>query len=272
MRPLDVIRTVLPVLLALSTGVSVAEPAEARVMLIGMFHFANPGLDLVKTGVIDVMTQPNQAYLDGLAARLADFAPTDVLAECSPAEQPKYDQHFKDYLAGSFELPTDETFQIGFRVAKQAGLSGVTCFDESEIGWNAQPMFDYMATHDTQAKQDIEARIEALTASTIQEQSSLSLVQLLQLFNDPTRDAANKALYLSTNAVGAGDGFAGADASASWWHRNFRMYANIQKAAAPGRRVLVLAGQGHTAILKDLLAVDDRRTAEDARPYLDAAD
>lgn len=273
MRQFVLIRTVLVVvLLGLPTLASAAELANARVMLIGMFHFANPGRDLVKSGVINVMTPPNQAYLDGLAARLAGFEPTDVLVECSPVDQTKYDQHFKDYLAGSFELPSNETFQIGFRVAKQAGVSGVTCFDEDEIGWNAQPMFDYMAAHDTQAKQDIEAQIEALSSAMEQEQSTLSLAQLLQLTNDPARDALNKALYLSTNAVGAGDGFAGADASASWWHRNFRMYANIQKIAAPDRRVLVLAGQGHTAILKDLLAVDDRRTAEDARPYLEAVD
>lgn len=246
--------------------------APARVMLIGMFHFANPGRDMVKSGVIDVMTPTNQAYLDGLAARLAASAPTDVLAECSPADQEKYDRRFDDYLAGRYELPSNETYQIGFRVAKLAGLRGVTCFDEDEVGWDAQPMFDYMDAHDTHAKQDIEARFKVLSAEQDREQSSLSLAQLLHLANDPSRDAINKGLYLRTNAVGAGDGFAGADASASWWHRNFRMYANIQKAAAPGRRVIVLAGQGHTAILRDLLAVDDRRSADDVRVYLDGTD
>jgi hypothetical protein len=254
------------------TATAAPAVAPARVMLVGMFHFANPGRDMVKGRVIDVMTPSNQAYLDGLAARLAAFEPTDVLAECSPADQERYDQRFQDYLAGRFELPSNETYQIGFRVAKKAGLRGVTCFDEDEVGWNAQPMFDYMDKHDTRSKQDIEARFKALSADQDREQSTLSLAQLLQLANDPSRDAVNKGLYLRTNAVGAGDGFVGADASASWWHRNFRMYANIQKVAAPGRRVVVLAGQGHTAILKDLLAVDDRRTAEDVRVYLDGTD
>jgi hypothetical protein len=46
------------------------------------------------------------------------------------------------------------------------------------------------------------------------------------------------------------------------------MYANVQTAAAPGRRVLVIAGAGHTAILKDLLAIDGQRVAEDVVPYL----
>jgi Family of unknown function (DUF5694) len=245
-----------------------AEPA--RVMLVGMFHFANPGRDLVKSRVINVMSPENQAYLDGLAVRLAGFKPTGVLAECSPSEQGTYDQRFKDYLAGRFKLPSNETYQVGFRVARQAGLQGVTCFDEDKIGWNAQPMFEYKEKHDVQTKQAVEALVGELSATHEKEQTSLTLAQLLQLANDPARDAINKGFYVRTNAVGAGDGFAGADASASWWHRNFRMYANIQKESEPATRVIVLAGQGHTAILKDLLAVDGLRTPEDARPYLDA--
>lgn len=258
--------------LLLSAIAAAAPPAlePAKVMLLGMFHFANPGRDVVKTRVIDVMAPQNQAWLDGLAARMAAFRPTDVLAECSPAEQETMDGKYRDYLAGRFELPSNETYQIGFRVARRAGLSRVTCFDEDTIGWNAQPMFEYIEKHDPDTKKDLDATFQSLTATMDEEQATLPLGRLLQLANDPARDAQNKALYLRTNAVDAGGGFAGADAAASWWHRNFRMYANVQKAAAPGRRVIVLAGQGHTAILKDLLAADDRRVAEDAHAYLDA--
>lgn len=273
MRNLFAVRTLFGVsLLGLSALAAAAPPATApaRVMLVGMFHFANPGRDMVKNRVIDVMAPPNQTYLDGLAARLAAFRPTEVLAECSPSEQGKYDEKFHDYVAGSFELPVNETFQIGFRVAKLAGLPGVTCFDEDEVGWDAQPMFDYMEQHEPQAKQALEAVYKSLSKSNDTEQSTLSLAQLLQLANNPARDALNKGLYLQTNDVDAGGGFVGADASASWWHRNFRMYANIQKSAAPAHRVIAIAGQGHTAILKDLLAVDGRRDAEDVRGYLDA--
>ena len=273
MRTRFAFRTTVAVSLLWLSAVATAAPPPpepAKVMLMGMFHFANPGRDMVKSRVINVMEVQNQAYLDGLATRLASFHPTDVLAECSPADQGKMDEKFRDYVAGRFALTSNETYQIGFRVAKLAGLSSVTCFDEDEVGWDAQPMFDYMDQHDPHAKQRVEALYQSLGAAADKEQSSLSLAQLLQLANDPARDAVNKGSYLLTNDVGAGDGFFGADASASWWHRNFRMYANIQKSAAPSRRVIALAGQGHTAILKDLLAVDDRRTAEDVRVYLDA--
>lgn len=46
------------------------------------------------------------------------------------------------------------------------------------------------------------------------------------------------------------------------------MYANVQKAAGPGHRVLVVARVGHTAILKDLLATDGQRQSDDVNRYL----
>ena len=273
MRPKFTFGTIFAASLLLQSGVVVAAPPpveSAQVMLVGMFHFANPGRDMVKSRVINVMTPSNQTYLDGLSARIAEFRPTDVLVECSPADQSQYDRKFRDYVDGRFELPSNETYQIGFRVAKVAGLSGVICFDENIIGWNAQPMFDYMDKQQPQTKLELEAMYKTLSESHDKEQATLSLAQLLQLANDPARDAINKGLYLRSNDVDAGGGYVGADASASWWHRNFRMYANIQKVAAPGRRVVALAGQGHTAIFKDLLAVDSLRRAEDVRAYLDA--
>jgi hypothetical protein len=249
-------------------GAAETAPAPGKVLMLGAFHFANPGRDMVKSGVIDVMTPANQAYLDGLAARLAAFAPTDVLVECELSAQPRLDAEFDGYRKGSFALKSNETYQIGFRVAKAAGLDGVTCFDEGQVGWESEPMFNYMKANDPAMQATMEATFKTLSERTGQEQATLSLPQLLQLSNDSARDRENKDLYLLTNAVDAGGGFAGADAAASWWHRNFRMYANVQKAAAPGHRVLVVAGSGHTAILKDLLAIDSQRQAEDVSGYL----
>lgn len=246
-----------------------ATPAgAAKVMMLGVFHFANPGRDLVKSAVIDVMTPANQAYLQKLATRIAAFRPTDVLIECEPSQQPRFDADYAAYKAGTFKATSNENYQLGFRVAKAAGLAHVTCFDEGEVGWDSEPMMAYIKAHEPRTQATLDATIQALSGREDREQATLSLGQLLLLSNDPVRDRENKAFYLATNAVDAGGSFAGADAAASWWHRNFRMYANVQRAAMPGHRVLVIAGAGHTAILKDLLAIDAQREAADVRPLL----
>ena len=110
--------------------------------------------------------------------------------------------------------------------------------------------------------------IAAITEKEMQAHSSMTLQELLVHYNEAETDRENKAIYLSTNSVGAGDGFVGADAAAGWWNRNFRMYANIQKHLKPGARLIVIVGAGHSAILRDLADIDPDVTVESVMPYL----
>lgn len=141
-------------------------------------------------------------------------------------------------------------------------------FDESEVGWNAEPLFAYLEKSAPELLEAFNGEIARLQAAEAAAHRELSLRELLIRANDSEQDRMNKDLYLLTNAAGAGSGFEGADATARWWHRNIRMYANIQRYATAGERVLVVAGQGHTAILRDLLEIDGRLIGRDIREYL----
>lgn len=260
-------------LLSYPSAAQAADPnqtttAPAKVMLLGVFHFANPGLDAVKHPTIDVMTPASQAYLEQLTAQLLRFKPTKVLLEYDPANEEKMNQRYRDYLAGNYALERNEIYQLGFRVAKQAGLASVQSFDERNTPWRSE-LWDYMPKHDPAMMAAVEALIAKLSADGERAHTTLNLRELMQLHNSPDYDRANKDFYLLINPVGAEQKlFHGADSAASWWHRNFRMYANIQLHAKPGERILVIGGQGHTAILRDLLDIDTRIDAEDPRPYL----
>ena len=241
-----------------------------QVMLLGTFHFSNPGRDAVKTRSLDVTNAESQRYLEALARRIASsFRPTQVLLEYPPSSQADVERQFRDFRGGQFELPVNEIYQLGFRVAKYSGLEQVNSFDHADIEWQADRMLEYAEEKDPQALADFKRKIEEITAKSQAQQDSMSLQQLLELHNDPQELAANKALYIDTNEIGVRDGYAGADAAASWWHRNFRMYANIQAAAHPGERVLVIGGSGHVAIIADFLQWDSRRRSVDVRPLLD---
>jgi hypothetical protein len=256
------------VLLAASSPAIAQGEEPAQVMLFGVFHFANPGLDVVKTDQIDVMTDENQVYLEALADRLGSFRPTVVLLEFSPAQDGEMRERFQQYREGQYDLPGNEVYQLGFRVAARSKLDAVHGFDEANVQWQAEPLFDYMQKKDPAANARFSTLIEEITQDEQQAQASLSLPELLMRSNDPARDQLNRAFYVLTNEVGDGDDFVGADASASWWHRNFRMYALVQRHAQPGERVLVIGGQGHIAILRQLLVDDREREAVDVRPYL----
>ena len=245
-----------------------AQDQSAEVMLFGVFHFVNPGRDVVRVDQIDVSTPTSQAYLAALAQRLCEFKPTVILLEFDRAREPEMRKQFDAYRAGEAELGINENYQIGFRVAKTCGVEKIYGFDESEIGWNAEPLFEYLEKSAPELLKTFNAEIARVQAAELAAHREFGLGDLLMRANDPEQDRVNKNLYLLTNYAGAGDGFEGADATARWWHRNFRMYANIQRYATAGERVLVVAGQGHTAILRDLLGIDGRLSARDIREYL----
>lgn len=233
-----------------------AQPAQ--VMLFGTFHFKDAGLDTVKVKDIDIFTGENQAYLEALTQRLQGFKPTRVLLEYSPESDELVNERYREYLAGNYELGANEIYQLGFRIAKLAGHERVYSFDYRGVEWEAEAMYEYAEQHDSPEMKAHNEFIESYTAESEQARATMSLKQLLQRQNDPDADRSNMDLYLATNAIGAGDGYSGAVAAASWWKRNFFMYANIQKLAAPGERVIAIGGSGHMAILKQLLAIDRR--------------
>lgn len=245
---------------------TVAQP-PARVMLLGLFHFDNPGLDAVKYEPIDVMGTEQQAYLVALAERLARFAPTRVLLEYPQTSDGAMNQRYSDFLAGRFELGRNEIYQLGFRVARLMGHARVHGIDAK-----APPAEIKLWSYLSQQPDDL-GRLEQLIAAESERQQrihrALTLQEILALGNSLEEDRRNKGFYMLLNPVAAEGGlFHGADASADWWHRNLRMYALIQAHAQPGERVLVIAGSGHTAILRDFLRSDGARLEEEVLPYL----
>ena len=258
--------------LALAPTIARAQPtappaAPAEVMLLGLFHFDNPGLDAVRYEPLDVMQPQAQAYLVQLTERLAQFAPTRVLLEYPQKSDEVINQRYSAFRAGSFELPRNEIYQLGFRVARLMQHSRVHGFDAAAPAQEIK-LWDYLA-RDPVAEKRLLDLISVESARLQQLHRSASLQDILRLSNSAEEDRRNKGFYMLLNPVGAATReFHGADASADWWHRNFRMYALVQQHAAPGERVLVIAGSGHTAILRDLLRADGDRMDVDVLPYL----
>jgi hypothetical protein len=255
------------VALACAVGVH-AQDEPPEVMLFGVFHFANPGEDVIAVDQIDVSTPQNQTYLEGLAERLCAFKPTAILLEFHRDREPEVRRRLDSYLSGEIELGMNEIYQIGFRVAEACGVASLYGFDESEVGWRGDLLFEYLERSEPEMLEMLTEEIERVQDVEARAQRELGLRDLLLRTNDAEQDRLNKDFYLVTNAAGAGEGFEGADATARWWHRNIRMYANIQKHATAGERILVVAGQGHTAVLRDFLRIDGRILAHDVQPYL----
>ena len=77
-------------------GLAADSESSAKVMLFGVFHFANPGKDMVKSQQVDVMMPENQAYLEELTKRIADFKPTVVLLEFDPEDEARMQERYRN--------------------------------------------------------------------------------------------------------------------------------------------------------------------------------
>ena len=241
--------------------------APAIVMLFGTFHFAFPANDFVKNQIKNILTDDSQVYLESLALRINKFNPTAVLLEYDQKDNHKFNDLYSQYLTDEYRLGVNEIDQLGFRIAKVSGLNQIHGFDERDIPWDAEKLFEQLKREPALEKR-FNSNVLEMTKDESGAHTSLSLQELFQRYNSPEMDRKNKSLYLATNVVGVDSDFAGADAAASWWHRNFRMFARIQKFAQPGEKLLVIAGQGHTAVLRDLLKLDSNLKSEDISSYL----
>ena len=56
---------------------------EAQVIMFGVFYFATPGLDVIKTDQFNVILDESQRYLEDLTDRETELQATHVLLECS---------------------------------------------------------------------------------------------------------------------------------------------------------------------------------------------
>jgi len=239
----------------------------ARVLVLGTFHFANPGLDVVQHEVADVLSPERQAQIAELVAALGRFAPTRVAVEQLPSTEPSLDSLYRAYIDGNHALSRNETQQLGFRLAALHHLARVDPFDHpGEFPFGE--VMEYAAGNDPAFVAEVEATIARIAAEGTRQQREMTLAEILRDANDPAKLRDEHAMYLRFAHVGAGDTQVGATLLARWYERNIRMFSNLQRLAGPGERVLVIVGSGHAPILRELIRSDSAMELEDPIVYL----
>src|SRR5262245_48597480 len=113
-------RHVMPALLCSLFALQAAGAAEthelpAQVMIVGTFHFSNPGHDQHNVQADDVLTPERQRQLQAISKSLQRFRPTVVAVEW-PAEL--VNERYTKFKAGELPPSRNEVVQLGFRLAQ----------------------------------------------------------------------------------------------------------------------------------------------------------
>lgn len=239
----------------------------AEVLVLGTYHFDNPGLDVAQVTVADVLTPEKQAEVAAAADALAAFHPTKIVVERRPERAAEVDSLYAAYRAGRHALGRSEVEQLGFRLAARLGHDRLYPADHGgEFPFG--PLMAYAEAHDPAFAAGVAETIGRIEQEADSLHRTATVGEILRHYNRPDVLERDHGWYVATAAVGAGDGYAGADLLSAWYDRNVRIFANVAALAEPGDRVLVIFGAGHAPILRELVEAAPEMELVDPDAYL----
>jgi hypothetical protein len=236
-------------------------------MVLGVFHFANPNADYAKFQGVDVLTPARQQEIQAVVAQLARFRPTKIALERIPSESDSINADYRRYLAGTFPLTRNEIHQLGFRLAGHLHLPRLYPVD-FQLGMRIDSVMAYAQIHDTAFAGRFQRTVTSVVQLLDRKQREESIGANLRFLNDSATLLLAHQPYADMATVGAGDSYIGARVVAQWYERNLRIFANLASIAEPGDRILLIIGQGHAPILRELVRSHATMQLVEALPFL----
>ena len=237
--------------LAPAQGASAKDEAKrAEVLVLGVYHMANPGHDVFNMQVDDVLAPKRQQEIAELAAVLKKFQPTKIAIESNYGED-AVPKRYAEHLAGTRPLSRNEIEQIGFRLAKDMGHTTVYPVD-ADGDFPFQRVLDYAKATGQSARLEAEmGEVGKMVKAQDEYLKTHTVLQTLLLMNSDAQVAQDLGFYYLDARYGEPGDYAGPDLLAEWYRRNIRIYNNVMKlVATPEDRVLVIFGAGHLGWLR----------------------
>lgn len=238
------------------------------IMILGVYHFDNPGLDAFKSQDIDMLTEQKQKEIDFLLDKIQKFNPTKIIIEQSRGTMDSIiDNRYKQYLDGSFDISDkpDEIYQLAFKLAKRLNHKKVYCSD-SHVGWCGTQDIDWDSFGDNEEKEYLTSKNQYQKVNrydynlnykyTDSLKMILPLTSYLEILNKPSVTKKHHQYYLTNLSLcGAGDNYYGADSVSRWYRRNLRIFSNIYDITSFDRqeKILVIYGSGHVWLLSQYI-------------------
>ncbi len=221
---------------------------KPKLLIVGCYHFSNPGLDLVKADLDDHLSPKRQAEIQEVNESLAKFNPTKIAVEASPNSS-NLKTRFEGWIAGKIELSSNESEQIGFRLAKQFGHQSIYGVDQKlDLDFESL-MKDMTPEAMTQFQKTL-----ALAQSQVASYKQNSVAENLRSLNAPESDRAMNGLYLRFLLMGKSKPGPAAELVSNWYKRNIQWLANLSNVITDSKdRVLLICGAGHASLIRSIL-------------------
>ena len=259
-------------LLFVATFYAQTPKKQIEILVIGTYHFNNPGLDVAKYKVLDIMSEKSQLQLEEISTAIANFKPTKIFTEWELKDQLTLDTLYNKYLEGNYfdyvskKYPKrkfyeqNEIVQLAFRTAKKSKLKKIYGIDYQETSFDFDSVMKFTdSIRLPNFKKDIKDDIKNIEKTSNALFAQNDLLKCLYYFNSQKLRASDLPWYVKKiNKSDKLNTYVGAFLAAEWYRRNLYMLANIQKQTEiSDNRIMVLAGASHIGVIIDLLKHDD---------------
>lgn len=248
-------------------------PGEVEVMLLGTYHFANPGRDVIKQDFDDVLQPRRQAEIEDVARRLARWQPDRIAVEWPWSFMDSTAARYARHRAGTLAPSRNEVVQLGFRIAASLGHPAVYPIDDDSFldSNDSLRALDRRRPELKRARDSIVSVLQASANSVNAWMRQTSIVEHLRRLNadDALHSGNSLGMFGGYLAAGEGGNYGGPQFLAKWYERNFNMAHNLTRITTPGvRRILVIVGAGHVPPLRNILDEAPQFCPVSPLPYL----
>ena len=233
----------------------VAQQSKTRVLLLGCFHFDNPGLDVAKFDNANILSDKRQQELKDVLVKLKQFKPDKIFVEIPVAQQGQLDSTLLKYKSGQLTLNSGEIHQLGFRLAKALNISSLYAVDYRESDFP----FDSLVNSAKEAGQYnllgyIKTSIDSIQNEFNESLKKNTMRELLLHQNSKIVTEFQVGAYFDFLVAGKKGNHVGSYLTSEWWRRNMIIYENILKELdGKEMKILVIFGSGHTALLHEMM-------------------
>jgi Family of unknown function (DUF5694) len=257
------------ILTSYSFSQSPKKPTE--ILVIGTYHFNNPGMDVAQYKVLDIMGAKPQKQLEEISTAIAKFKPTKIFTEWELKDQLALDTLYNKYLDGTYfdyvatKYPKrkfyvqNEIVQLAFRAAKKSNNKKVYAIDYQGTSFDFDSVMKFTdSIRLPNFKKEIMDDIKMIEKKSNELFATNDLLKCLYYFNSNECRKLDIPWYVGkiNNSDKLGT-YVGAYLAAEWYRRNLYMLANIQKQTdETDNRIMVLAGASHITMFLDLLKHD----------------
>ena len=250
---------------------------KINVILIGTYHFNNPGFDQGKVKERNILEKSNQESLEKITTKIVKkHKPSKVFVEHHFSDKENLNKMYSLYKQDKpfFNLDTinkskeffkryyseNEIFQFGFRLSKKSNNDSIYPIDYDKVPLRFDKIKSKMEQSSVLRFQDYQATIKEMEESVNSCVAASTLEEVWKCLNQPKTYEANKSIYVEIlNRISQEPDFFGSELVSNWYKRNLIMFSNIQnQVSSSDKNIVVIAGVGHAAMFEEFFKLDKR--------------